>query len=262
VQADGNRLMVVDCKVNPATLVSGIENMVSAGAKIIIVQNFAGDVGIAALQEAQKKGVVICSYDYYYDFADYNSFAENTALGKVIGAETGKWITKTHGNTPVEVAMCDYPSMGFMVERANAMIAGLKETAPNATVVVSQPAGFIHDGIVAGENILQSHPNIKAVMGINDGGVLGVYLVLKSAGKSLKEGIGLFGSDGSSDAAAAIKEQDMFLCTIDLKLVKMFTDLYKRGFYTIQNNGKLLEDERIAYFAMDPIYYENVSEIE
>jgi ribose transport system substrate-binding protein len=262
VEADGNRLMVVDCKVNPSTLVNGIENMVSAGAKIIIVQNFAGDVGAAALQEAKNKGVVICSYDYFYDFAHYNSFADNTALGKVIGSETGKWITKTHGNNPVEVAMCDYPSMGFMVERANAMIEGLKTTAPNATVVVSQPAGFIPDGIVAGENIFQSHPNVKAVMGINDGGVLGVYQVFKSAGKSKKDGIGMFGSDGSSDAAAAIKEQDMFVCTIDLKLIKMFTDLYKRALYTVQNGGKLLENERIAYFAMDPIYYQNVSEIE
>jgi ribose transport system substrate-binding protein len=261
VEADGNRLMVVDTKVNPANLISGVENLVSAGAKIIIIQNFAGSVGVDALREAKNKGVIICSYDYLIDFADYNSFADNVKLGKVIGGETGKWIKKTYGDQPVEVAMCDYPSMAFMVERANAMIEGLRAEAPNAKVVVSQPAGFVPDGIKAGENILQSHPNVKAVMGINDGGVLGVYQVFKSAGKSKKDSIGMFGSDGSSEAAAAIKENDMFLCTINLKLIQTFENLYKRGLYTVQT-GKLLEDERIAYFATDPVYLENVSEIE
>jgi hypothetical protein len=71
----------------------------------------------------------------------------------------------------------------------------------------------------------------------------------------------MFGSDGSSEAAAAIKENDMFLCTINLKLIQTFENLYKRGLYTVQT-GKLLEDERIAYFATDPVYLENVSEIE
>lgn len=260
VEADGNKLTCVDCQGDVNALINGVENLTNAGAKIIIIQNFAGDAAEPILQQAQDKGIIICSYDNLLEFANYSCLADNEELGRIIGSECGKWIAETYGDEAVDVAVCNYPSMEIMITREKGMLAGLAETAPNAKVVNTLSAGFVPEGVTAGENFLQANPDVKAVMGINDGGVLGVYQAYKSAGKSKDDGIGMFGSDGSSDAAAAIKEEDMFKCTINLKLVDVIIGLYDDGLYSIAK-GEDDASKKITYFPMIPTYLDNVDEI-
>ncbi|MEG1515892.1 MAG: substrate-binding domain-containing protein, partial [Clostridia bacterium] len=217
IDANGDKLIVCDCQADPGKLVTGIENFQEAGCDIIILQNFAGEACYDVCQKAKDNGAIICSYDYQMELAQFNTLADNEALGKVIGENCGKWIVDNYGDAAVDVGVCDYPLMDFMVVRADAMVEALHETAPNANVAIRLQAGFVPEGVTTGENFLQAAPNIKAVMGINDGGVLGVCQAYQAAGKSMeKDKIGMFGSDGSKEAATAIKEQDMFLMTVDL----------------------------------------------
>ena len=99
---------------------------------------------------------------------------------------------------------------------------------PDGEIVMAQDAGFANEGVIAGENFLQAMPDIQGVMGINYGGVLGVYEAFKAAGKSFeKDGIALVGCDASVDGLAAMKEGDMFYCTIDLDLVNQVSQMYE-----------------------------------
>ena len=56
VEADGNKLTCVDCQGDVNALINGVENLTNAGAKIIIIQNFAGDAAEPILQQAQEIG--------------------------------------------------------------------------------------------------------------------------------------------------------------------------------------------------------------
>lgn len=261
IDENGDKLMVCDCQADPGRLVTGIENFLEAGYDIIILQNFAGEACYDVCQRAKDSGVVICSYDYEMELAQFNTLADNEALGKVIGSNCARWIVENYGDEAVDVAVCDYPLMDFMVVRANAMIEALHEIAPNANVAIQLQAGFVPEGVTAGENFLQAAPNVKAVMGINDGGVLGVCQAYQAAGKSMsKDKIGMFGSDGSKEAAQAIREQDMFLMTVDLQLPQVIADLYgnARGYLM---TGVYDENLRVTYFPMIPVSLENVETI-
>ena len=261
IDKNGDKLIVCDCQADPGRLVTGIENFQEAGCDIIILQNFAGEACYDVCQRAKDKGAVICSYDYEMDLAQFNTLADNEALGKVIGGNCGKWIVDNYGDAAVDVGVCDYPLMDFMVVRADSMIAALHEAAPNAHVAIQLQAGFVPEGVTAGENFLQAAPNIKAVMGINDGGVLGVCQAFQMAGKNMaKDKIGMFGSDGSKEAAKAIKDKDMFLMTVDLKLPQVITDLYVHARDYLKT-GKYDESLRVSYFPMIPVYLDNVDTI-
>lgn len=255
----GYKLMTADIADDPNKVVTALENFINGGCDVIIFQNYAEEACAELIQKAVDQGVVVGSYDYESDYAQYAVIASNYDVGKKIGEQCGKYVAENKGSK--KVAICSYTSMDFLVERAKGMEDGFKEACPDGKIVSSLDAGFAADGVAAGENFLQTAPDIQAVMGINDGGILGVYEAFKAAGKSReKDGIALFGCDASEDGINALKEDDMFYCTIDLDLINQVSQLYDRCVETALN-GKVDEAQKLVTYPMNPIYLDNVEEI-
>ncbi|MEG2383392.1 MAG: substrate-binding domain-containing protein, partial [Oscillospiraceae bacterium] len=178
--------------------------------------------------------------------------ASNYDVGKVIGLECGKWVAENEGSK--KVALCSYSPLDFLVEREKGMRDGFAEACPDGEIAIALDAGFTPDGVVAGENFLQAVPDLQAVMGINDGGTLGVYEAFKAAGMTLeKNKVGIFGCDASEDGINAIKKNDMFLCTIDLDLVNQVSGLYERCVEAAKG-GKIDETKAVVTYPVNPVY--------
>ncbi len=254
-EASGYTLLTADIAEGPEKVVSTLENFINAGCDVIIFQNYAEEACSGLMQEAVDKGVVIGSYDYTSDIAQYAVIASNYEVGKIIGQETGKWVHSHEGSK--KVALCSYSALDFLVERERGMIDGFNETCPEGDIVITLDAGFPHEGVPAGENFLQAHPDLQAVMGINDGGTLGVYEAFKAAGLSKEDGIAIFGCDASVDGLNAIRENDMFTCTIDLDLVNQVSQLYLRC-VDAALTGNIDESKRLITYPINPVYYENL----
>lgn len=257
---EGNELIVRDAHSDANNLVQSIEDFISADCDIIIIQNFAGDAADTVLQKARDAGICICSWDYKLDQAHFSIINDETELGKCIGQTAGKWI-KENLDGKAQVAICNYPSLSFLVEREKGMEEGLKEEAPDAEIVNRQSAGYANEGFTAGENFLQKNPDVQVVMGINDGGIMGVYESFKAAGKSKKDKIALFGCDASADALKAIEEGDMYVGTVTTKAKVKIVDMYEEALKAVQS-GKLPEENQIIYFDKVPIYKENLKDAE
>jgi ABC-type sugar transport system substrate-binding protein len=113
-------------------------------------------------------------------------------------------------------------------------------------------------GVSAGENILQAHPDIQAVMGINDSGPVGVMEAFKAAGKNFaKDHIGLFGCDASEDGLRCLRENDMFIATIDVDVVNQVIQLYDRC-VKMALSGQYEADKAVVTFPMRPIYLKDL----
>jgi ABC-type sugar transport system substrate-binding protein len=252
----GYKLMTADIQGDPNNIVKAIENFVNGGCKVIIIQNYAEQACADAIQNAISKGVVFGSYDYTSQFAQYAIVASNYEVGKVIGQQTGKWVHNNPGSK--KVVLCSYPDLDFLVERAKGMKEGFLQECPEGQVVQELKAGFAPEGVTAGENFLQANPDLQAVMGINDGGTLGVYQAFKAAGKSKADGIGIFGCDASLDGLNAIKENDMFISTVDLDLVNQISELYKRC-VDAALNGKVDDSKKTVTYPITPITIDNIN---
>lgn len=255
----GYKLLTADIQDGTATIVTALENFVNGGCDVIILQNSAEEAYADLLEAAVEKGVVIGSYDYVSDYAQYAIYASNYDLGYEIGKACGEYVTENEGSK--KVALCSYSSLDFLVTRAEGMEAGFADACPDGEIVSIQDAGYPEDGVVVGENFLQACPDLQAVMGINDGGTLGVYEAFKAAGKSReKDGIAIFGCDASEDGLDAIEEDDMFYCTIDLDLVNQVSTLYDRCVEAVLT-GEVDESVKEEVYPINPIYLDNISDV-
>ncbi|MDD3337559.1 MAG: sugar ABC transporter substrate-binding protein [Lachnospiraceae bacterium] len=254
----GYKLMTADIQDGTGTIVTALENFINGGCDVIILQNSAEEAYGDLLQDALDKGITIGSYDYVSEYAQYAIYASNEDLGYQIGQQCGNWVNEHEGSK--KVAICGYSSLDFLVTREQGIEKGFMETCPDGEIVSVQDAGYAEDGVVVGENFLQVCPDIQAVMGINDGGTLGVYEAFKAAGKSLeKDGIGIFGCDASADGLNAVKEGDMFICTMDLDLVNEVSTLYDRCVETALT-GEVDESVAEEVYPIIPVYLADLTD--
>ncbi|GHT79010.1 D-ribose ABC transporter substrate-binding protein [Spirochaetia bacterium] len=213
----GVQFICKDYKQNIATQIDDIENFLTMGCQVIIIHAMDYEAALPLVREATGKGVKVISYDVDLPGSDAFCGVDNTVVGRAIGQMTGEWINKNVGGKGV-VGIFGYPTILAILERENGMKAGLRETAPNARIVGSVSAGFAEEGVTEAENFMQSNPDINAIMGINDGAILGAYEAFNAAGWGNKN-VGLFGCDAVTDAMEAIDKDGVYKGTIFLSVL-------------------------------------------
>ena len=163
--------------------VTALENMVSAGAKAILITPVSAAV-TAAVKKARTQGVLVIALDTPtdpQDAADALFATDNTVAGKLIGQYAKAAMT---GKT-VKIAMLD-ESPGSTVGklRHNGFLAGYGIPDGDPQVVcVGNGGGNQPDSQTAMENCLTKDPAINVLYTINEPSAFGAYTALKNRGK-------------------------------------------------------------------------------
>ncbi len=183
------------------------ETMLSKRYAALCVSPLAETNLVAALQEASDKKIPIVNVDDARVTAVPNVFVG--ANHKQMGVLAGEYFAQAFkGKGPVEVALIEGMSgSSASIQR----VEGFKEAvsaSPDLKLVASQPGDWDRmKSLNATENILQAHPNIKAIYACNDTMGLGVEEAIINAGK--KGQIMVIGTDGVPDAQKSIKNGEM-----------------------------------------------------
>jgi fructose transport system substrate-binding protein len=169
--------------------ITAIENMVTAGAKTILITS-SGDAIIPAVKKAQAKGVQVIALDSPFDGADALFATDNYKAGILIG----QYAKAAMGGKPAKIAMLDlFPGHPVGAQRHNGFMTGFGLKANDAksnelsstpeTVCAADTDGNQAKGQTAMENCLQKNPAINVVYTINEPAAAGAYNALKKAGK-------------------------------------------------------------------------------
>ena len=172
-----------------AAQITAIENMVTAGAKTILI-TASGDAIIPAVKKAQAKGVQVIALDSPFDGADALFATDNYKAGILIG----QYAKAALGGKPAKIAMLDlFPGHPVGAQRHNGFMTGFGLKANDAksnelsstpeTVCAADTDGNQAKGQTAMENCLQKDPGINVVYTINEPAAAGAYNALKKAGK-------------------------------------------------------------------------------
>lgn len=251
----GVEITLSDCQADPAKQITSLENFVQGGYDAIIVHCFDAESATATLEEAKEKNISIVAYDTNLEIADCYFGLDNYEVGKQIARNAADFIEATFDDGSCEVGVCNYPLNQVCLDRAEGIIDGMAEYAPNAKIVAEAQAGYTDEGIEVGENFMQAHPNMKVVVGIDDAGLLGVYEAVKAAGKTADD-FGMFGIDALDEALKLISEDTIFRSTIYLDLNTVGEKMVQSAYDLRQ--GK--EVEKITYFPMETVTIDNVNE--
>lgn len=101
------------------------------------------------------------------------------------------------------VAVIDHPEVESVIQRVAGFEAGLAERHPDIRVVAKLPGKGMKDSAFrAAEDVLQAHPDLDAIFGINDDSALGALAAVEKAGRQGR--VAIVGFDAVPEARAAI----------------------------------------------------------
>jgi fructose transport system substrate-binding protein len=183
--------------------VAAIENLVSQGAKTILVtpNNSTGILG--AIKKARDKGVLVIALDTEtdpQDAVDATIATDNTEAGRL----QGKYVKAALGGQPARSILLDGTPGSTVSEQRH---AGYVETAQPENLGTEATNGEQNKAQQATENLLQRSTALNSVYTINEPAARGAYVAIKAKGLADKVVIGSI--DGSCDGVTAVKNGEI-----------------------------------------------------
>ena len=184
--------------------VTAMENMIAAGAKVILITPSDAKAIIPSIRKAREKGVLVIALDSPTDPVDATDalFAtDNYRAGMLIG----EYARAMLGDKAAKIATIDLlPGHPVGAQRHNGFLKGFGLPAPAAAnntlgsppevVCMADSYGDQARAQTAMENCLQKNPDINVVYTINEPSGAGAHKALKAAGK--ERGVILVSVDG------------------------------------------------------------------
>ena len=197
----GVKMTVADAGDDVTKQVSDIEDLVSKGISVLIVNPVDSDAVTGAVEAAKAAGVRVISVDRAVNGVDIDcQIASDNVSGAALATQ---FIVDTLGEGAVVAELQGITGASAAIDRS----AGFHQVADTKlNVVASQTANFDRaQGMSVMENMLQANGDIQAVFAANDEMALGAMEAISGAGKNIM----VVGFDATDDAIASIKEGRM-----------------------------------------------------
>lgn len=205
-QADklGLKLVVVDANDDSGKQAAGVDDLLQQNIKVLLINPTDSEAAAASVNRAAKAGIPVISIDRSVKGAEVASHvaSDNVAGGKM----AAEYIVSKLPAGGEMVELEGIPGSSAARERGEGFHQ-VMDAQQTIKIVTKQPADFDRTkGLTVMENILQSHPNIKAVFAHNDEMALGAVKALEAANK---KDVIVVGFDATDDAQAAVKAGKM-----------------------------------------------------
>jgi fructose transport system substrate-binding protein len=184
--------------------VTALENMITAGAKVVLITVNDSKAIVPAIQKARARGVLVIALDSPTDpmtATDALFATDNYKAGILIG----QYARAALGNRRPRIATLDlFPGHPVGAQRHNGFLKGFGLPAPEKNrndlgrppevVCMADSYGSQTKGQAGMENCLQRDPDINVVYTINEPTAAGAYKALQAAGK--EKGVVIVSVDG------------------------------------------------------------------
>ena len=205
-KAKGAKLMSAAGKFDGdnAGQVTAIENMVTAGAKAILITPSDTKAIVPAIKKARDAGVLVIALDTPTDpqsATDALFATDNFKAGVLIG----QYARAAMAGKSAKIATLDLaPGITVGRLRHDGFLKGFGIKEGDKSIVCSQDTqGDQAKGQTAMENCLQKAPDINVVYTINEPAAAGAYQALKSQGK--EKGVLIVSVDGGCTGVKNVK---------------------------------------------------------
>ena len=204
-----------DASDDSATQANQLANAAASDTGVVILNPTDSDAMATAVKQLTDANIPVVAVDRAVNNANIASYiASDNETG---GKQAAKALSEAINGEGEILVLQGKPGSSASRERRKGCEEGLKDN-PTIKVVAKQTAEFERaKGLDVTTNLLQAHPNVKAIFAENDEMALGAVEALgNKAGKEVK----VIGFDGAKDAVKAIKDGRMY-ASIAQQPVKM-----------------------------------------
>lgn len=174
--------------------VSGIENLVAAGAKAVIVTP-TDPLAISPIaKRLGEQDILIVGLATSIPEADITFNLDDHAFGVLEGTSAGEWLEANRTGEKPEVAILHQDSGGDpLLARHEGVIDGINDVLGEGNWdLVSEVEAFQEDtGNSQTSVILQAHPDLDLIVGMNDSSALGAVSAIASSGRTPGKDVGV-----------------------------------------------------------------------
>lgn len=198
----GGTVQVVDAQDDASAQLNGMDDLITQGVDIILVNPVDSDAIVPAVEQANKAGIPVITIDR---LSNGGEVVTQVASNNVEGGEmAAKFIIEKVGEGAKVIQLEGVPGASATNERGE----GFNNIAKDKLdIVATQSANFNRaEGLTVTENLLQANPDIKAIFAQNDEMALGAVEALKAAGM---EDVIVVGFDGNEDGLKAVEAGEM-----------------------------------------------------
>jgi fructose transport system substrate-binding protein len=183
----GAEVIVDDPNNDAGKQVTGIENLVAAGAGAVGVVSIDPNAVKTAVAAAKDAGAFVISQVSTFEGADVYVGLPESEFGRLQGSGAGAALKQVKPDKETyKVAILNADSLGSgLLDRKAGLISGLEENITNYEIVADVEAYAEETALSAVENILQANPDLDLILTVNDPGSLGARAAVEGAGLTL-----------------------------------------------------------------------------
>ena len=234
--------------------IRAMEDLITQQVDAIILSANDSEALNPMINQAKEAGIKVIAANAPVEDPDAFIGSIEYDNGFQAGEIAGDYIAN-HLEGEAKVAFLQLSTIPAALERSEGQKEGLLSLAPDAEIVAETDAHTREGGLNAIETLLQSHPDLNVVLGINDNSVLGAYQAMKAAGKD-DEDVALVGFDAIEEALLKVKEGGIYRGTIDIAP-------FESGKVIVETAQRVLEEgpiDELIEFPVTKVTEENVDE--
>lgn len=226
----GVNLNIQDASDDPSTQNNQLNNAATSGTDVVIVNPTDSDAVIPAVEALNNADIPVIAVDRSSNGGEIASFiASDNVAGGQQAADALAAAIEEEGEVLVLQGIAGSSASR---DRGQGFTEGIA-AYPDITVVAQQTAGFDRtQGLNVATNLLQAHPNVKAIFAENDEMALGA---LEALGNRAGEDVFVVGFDGTDDGLRAVEEGRM-VATIAQQPAEL-------GAQAVEQARKILDEE-------------------
>ena len=227
----GIKLNIQDASDDAAKQNDQLNNAATTGSKVVIVNPTDSDAVVAAVQALNNANIPVVAVDRSASGGTVDSFiaSDNVAGGK----QAADALAQSIGDEGEVLVLQGIAGSSASRDRGKGFTDGIA-THPNVRVVGQQTANFDRtEGLNVTTNLLQAHPDVKAIFAENDEMALGA---IEALGERAARDIKVIGFDGTEDGLKAVTDGKM-AATIGQQPAKL-------GAQAVEQASKLLKKEQ------------------
>ncbi len=198
----GAELIILDSQNDPAKELANIEDLLTQGVDLIMINPTDSDAVVNAIKQANDQNVPVITLDRG---ANAGVVVTHIASDNVAGGVmAGEYIVELLGGVGNVVELEGIAGTSAARDRGQGFNEALAGTS--IVVVANQVADFDRTkGLTVMENLLQAYPDIDAVFAHNDEMALGALAAIQAAGLDII----IVGFDANDDAVQSVADGGM-----------------------------------------------------
>ena len=220
------------------TQVSQIENLVTKGCDVLLLNPYDSDGVVNAVQAATDKGVGVFTMDVDCEGSTSFVASDNYKVGEMLADAV---IEQLDGKG--KIAIIDGITVTSLKDRTDGFMDKIKDT--DIEVVAEQQTAHARDtALASAENILQANPDIDAFVGVNENSGMAILSAATSAGLS---DLYITTVDATAENMAAIRDGKV--------AIGVSQDPYKMGYTAVEQAINWCQGEETDEFIEVPVEY-------